>query len=74
MNLSNDQRLQLFSVLQKVFILGVMTGQNQLAGAQQPESQIAQAAAGAMANLQELIPGSSIEALLAQISAGMLTK
>ena len=74
MELTEQQKLALFGVLQKVFILGVMTGKGQLEGASQPASQIDQALQGAMKNFSEVNPGSDLSAFLSQLLGEMAPK
>lgn len=71
MQLTEQQRLQLFAVLQKVFVLGVMSGKGQLDQNQNPASQIEQSLMNAQKAFEEINPGTTLSAFLNQLMSEM---
>ena len=71
MNLTEQQKIQLFLCLQKAFTLGLLCGRNMLEGAQNPASQIDQAINASMQNFNQLNPGSDLTSFLNQLMLDM---
>lgn len=66
-----ERRMQLFRIIQKAFILGVLCGKNTLTGMQNPEDAIEQAATSSIKNLSDMYPESELNAMLTEVLKGI---